>query len=65
MTNGLVPDIMHGVLEGSLAYEIKELIRYAHSKGFFTLNDLNEAISMFSYGFQTQETNPALLMLVC
>ena len=65
VANSLVPDIIHDVLEGSLAYEIKELIRYAHSKGLFTLNDLNEAISMFSYGFSDSRNKPALLILVC
>uniref|UniRef100_A0A1X7VTQ9 Uncharacterized protein n=1 Tax=Amphimedon queenslandica TaxID=400682 RepID=A0A1X7VTQ9_AMPQE len=44
VTNGLVPDIMHDVLEGCLAYEIKEFIKYAHSNQYFQLNELNEMI---------------------
>lgn len=59
VTNGLVPDIMHDVLEGSLAYEIKELIRYANSEGFCRLGDLNEAMNMFSYGSADRRNKPS------
>ena len=34
----LVPDIMHDVLEGCLAYEMKEIINYAVSGVIFSLN---------------------------
>ena len=59
VTNGLVPDIMHDVLEGSLAYEIKEFIRYANTNRLFHLSDLNEAIQMFSYGFTDSRNKPS------
>ncbi len=41
---------MHDVLEGSLSYEIKELIRWLVSEEkVLTLAELNEAISSFPY----------------
>ena len=49
VTEGLVPDIMHDVLEGSLAYEIKELIKYLVSKKILTIACINSYISNFSY----------------
>ena len=59
MTNGLVPDIMHDVLEGSLAYDSKEFIKYAHSNRYFQLNDLNEVIQLFPYGFTDAKNKPS------
>lgn len=59
VTNGLVPDIMHDVLEGCLAYEIKEFIKYAHSNRYFQLNDLNEMIRSFPYGFTDAKNKPS------
>ena len=59
VTNGLVPDIMHDVLEGSLAYELKEFIKYAHSNWYFQLNDLNEVIKLFPYGFTDAKNKPS------
>lgn len=49
VTEGLVPDIMHDVLEGSLAYEIKELLKYLVSERIITLSKINECISNFPY----------------
>ena len=45
----LVPDIMHDVLEGCLAYEMKEIINYAVSGVIFSLNDLNDSVSLSPY----------------
>jgi len=41
VTEGLVMDIMHDILEGSLMYEAKELLKYLISRGFCTLNHIN------------------------
>ena len=50
---------MHDVLEGSLAYELKEFIKYAHSNRYFQLNDLNEVIKLFPYGFIDAKNKPS------
>ena len=56
VTEGLCPDIMHDVLEGSLAYELKEFIRHAISNKIITLQELNDSISRFPY-FGTDACN--------
>ena len=49
VTEGLVPDVMHDVLEGALPLEVKELIRYLISKKTVSLSELNEALESFPY----------------
>ena len=49
ITDGLVPDIMHDVLEGCLAYEAKELLKYLIHSGTITLANLNSIIRSFPY----------------
>ena len=39
VTEGLVPDIMHDVLEGCLAYEVKELLKYLINNGTITFTE--------------------------
>ena len=65
MANSLVPDIMHDVLEGSLAYEIKELLDIHTQRDSLLLMTSMKPLAGFLMDFQTQETNPALLMLFC
>lgn len=51
VTEGLAPDIMHDILEGSLQYELKELLRYfIIEQKSITLNLLNRKITCFRYG---------------
>lgn len=48
--DGLSPDIMHDVLEGSLQYEVKELLKHLiRSEKDFSLKDLNEIIESFPF----------------
>lgn len=53
VTNGLVPDIIHDVLEGGV-YK-----KYAHSNRYFQFNDLNEVIKLFPYGFTDAKNKPS------
>lgn len=49
--NGLVPDIMHDILEGSLPLLISLLLtHYIQEQRLFTLAELNSRISSFKYG---------------
>ena len=48
--DGLVPDVMHDILEGSLQYEVKELLKhFINTEKYFTLDELNKKISEFPY----------------
>lgn len=48
----LIPDIMHDVLEGALAYEMKLMLRtFIQVDHYFELALLNEKIASFEYGY--------------
>ena len=49
VTEGLVPDVMHDVLEGVLPLEVKELIKYLISSKSISLSEINEAVESFAY----------------
>lgn len=49
ITKGLVPDIMHDVLEGSLPYEVKEMLNYYIRQKIITHSELSTAMESFPY----------------
>ena len=59
VTEGLAPDIMHDILEGSLQYEIKELLKYiVLERKLISLSLLNQRITSFSYGLIETPNKP-------
>lgn len=61
VTEGLVPDIMHDVLEGVLPFELKELLKFLISEKVFTLSELNNAIQTFPYTFLDAANKPNII----
>lgn len=60
--DGLAPDIMHDVLEGSLQYEVKELLKHLIiSKKILTLEELNTSIESFPYVLSDKATKPSII----
>ena len=58
IVDGLVPDVMHDILEGSLQYEVEELLKYfVNTKNYFTLDELNNKINEFPYVLTNKATN--------
>lgn len=51
---------MHDVLEESLSYEIKELLRWLFSEKVLTLDGLNNAISSFPFWGEYSRNKPSL-----
>ena len=49
VTEGLPPDCMHDLLEGTMQYEIKELLKSLTQRGFISLQDINCWIALFPY----------------
>lgn len=49
ITEGLVPDIMHDVLEGSLPYEVKEMLKHYIREKTLSHNELVTAMKSFPY----------------
>ena len=61
--DGLVPDVMHDILEGSLQYEVKELLKhFINTEKYFTLDELNKKISEFPYVLSDKATRPATIV---
>ena len=49
VTKGLVPDVMHDVLEGALGLEMKQLLKLYIGRKSLSLSTLNDAIESFPY----------------
>lgn len=61
VTEGLVPDIMHDVLEGCLPYEAKELLKYLIQNKVITLTEVNRIIDSFPYSPPDASNKPILI----
>uniref|UniRef100_A0A1X7VAW7 Uncharacterized protein n=1 Tax=Amphimedon queenslandica TaxID=400682 RepID=A0A1X7VAW7_AMPQE len=60
ITDGLVPDIMHNVLEGCLPYVMKEMMKLYIDRKLISLNDMNDLIS-FPYGSTDFSNKPSVI----
>ena len=59
---GLLPDIMHDVLEGALQYEVKLMLQWMiESACFFTLDDLNCRLENLELGHMETASRPSLI----
>lgn len=57
---GLVPDIMHDLLEGALQYEVKLMLRkFILDDGYFTLEHLNDKIENMELGYMESKDRPS------
>ena len=59
VTEGLVMDVMHDVLESTLEYEVKELMKYFISDNVITISSLTGAVSSFPYGASDVNNKPS------
>lgn len=57
---GLPGDAMHDVLEGVLQYECKEMLKvFINEESYFRLDELNERIRDFDYGYYNDKNKPS------
>lgn len=49
-TEGLVPDVMHDILEGVLPMCVKHLLSHLLQQNVVTVNELNRRINTFNFG---------------
>ena len=62
VTDGLAPDIMHDILEGSLHYEAKELMKALVTDfKILSLNELSTRIESFPYGYSDLTNKPSFI----
>ena len=59
VTEGLIPDAMHDILEGILPLETKELLKHHIAAKVFSLADLNKATESFAYARPDSRNKPA------
>lgn len=56
---GLLPDIMHDVLEGALEYEVKLLLRVLiEDENYFTLDNFNGCLENLEFGYMECKNRP-------
>lgn len=61
---GLPADTMHDILEGVLQYECKEVLKvFVNEEKYFTLDQLNERIRDFDYGYYNDKNKPSTIAL--
>jgi len=61
VTEGLVPDIMHDVLEGSAQFEVKELMKHLINNENITLKEVNSQIESFPYSPTDVRNKPSTI----
>lgn len=62
VVGGLVPDVMHDLLEGVLPLTICEMLKHFISvKKYFTIDELNHAIRNFDYGHSYVKNKPSFI----
>ena len=61
VTNGLVPDVMHNILEGCGPYEMKEILEVMISSNYITLDDVNKRIENFIYADVEGSDKPSVI----
>ena len=57
-TEGLIPDVMHDVLEGVLPLAIKYILKHLLALTSFTVVELNRRIEIFDYGVIEASNRP-------
>lgn len=58
--DGLPGDVMHDLLEGVLQYECKEMLKiFINEEKYLTLDQLNERIKRFDYGYYNDKNRPS------
>ena len=61
VTEGLPPDCMHDMLEGTVQYEVKELLKYLVAQGIITLERINLRIDQFPYNDCDSANKPSTI----
>ena len=72
VTEGLVPDVMHDVLEGCAPYAVKQLLKYLDYSAIVTIREVNDQIQHFLYVPLDARNKPTviqeqlfLLLIIC
>ena len=59
---GLLPDIMHDLLEGALQYEVKLMLKVMiQDERYFSLEEFNERLATIELGYMEAKDRPTLI----
>lgn len=61
VVKNLPHDVMHDLLEGIVHDELTHLLNHCLSQKYFKLNDVNERILCFDYGYSESSNKPAVI----
>lgn len=62
VVDGLPADDMHDILEGVRQYKCKEMLNiFIYERKYFTLQQLNEKIKSFDFGYYNDRNKPLLI----
>ena len=62
-SGGLIPDIMHDILEGVLQYEAKLLLKHIVEERHISLSHLNMLIESVELGYMEASSRPSPIIL--
>ena len=60
VVNGLPHDVMHDMLEGVINYEVRLFLQHCFTSKYFTIEQLNDRITNFDYGYSVSSKPPLL-----
>ena len=61
VVSGLSHDIMHDLFEGVIPFELKLLLKHCIELKYFSLNELNEKICAFDFGYSNVSNKPGVI----
>ena len=56
---GLIPDIMHDILEGAVAYEAKLIMQHCITKNYLSFTTLSQALESMELGYMEVGNRPS------
>ena len=56
---GLIPDIMHDILEGALAYEAKLIMQHCITKNYLSFTTLSQTFESMELGYMEVGNRPS------
>lgn len=61
VTENISVDIMHDIFEGIAPLEVKLVLQHFIGRGYFTLDELNNRVASFNYGFAEKKNRPSAI----
>lgn len=58
-SGGLLPDIMHDILEGALPYEAKLVLQHCIRKGYLSFHMLSQTLDCMELGYMDAANRPS------